>query len=71
MSGLTNGDSVFRCLECALAVMNDAVIMTVEDGPSVAIEHIADYLNTTDAVNAEKTDRIPADWLSRWQVTRR
>ncbi len=63
-------NTAIRCLDGALKAMNEAVRMTAEQGPAVAIEYIADYLNDTDAVDWGVADSAPDDWLTRWKVER-
>jgi hypothetical protein len=53
----------------ALGAMNHAIELTRDEGPAVAMEYIADYLNDTDAADEEICDSIPENWLTRWTVT--
>ena len=62
-------ESLLRLLDRALGAMNEAVELTTAQGPAVAMEYIADYLNNTDAIDEDVADRTPDNWLTRWQVS--
>lgn len=67
---MTIDEAALRCLDRALNAMNRAIEITTAEGPDVAIEFIADFLNDTDGIDEDVADRTPDDWLTRWQVTR-
>jgi hypothetical protein len=62
-------ETAIRCLDRALAAMNQAVEITTADGPAKGIEHIANFLNNTDGLDDDVADRTPDDWLTRWTVS--
>lgn len=63
-------ETALRLLDRALTAMNEAVAMTAEKGPAVAMEFIADFLNDGDAVDEEMAFALADDWLTRWMVAR-
>ena len=63
-------DSAMRCLDRALAAMNEAVELTTAQGPAVAMEYIADFLNNTDGLDEAVAEKTPDNWLTQWSVTR-